>query len=102
MNAKQFKYVLVLANEGSFSKAADTLNITQPSLSQYIKKIEREVGLPLFDRTNGDVRITGAGRVYIETVRQILNLEYQGETAFSDFAGNRDGSLTIGVACFCL
>ena len=42
MNTKQFQYVLTLAREGSFSKAADTLNITQPSLSQYIKKIERE------------------------------------------------------------
>ena len=71
MNTKQFQYVLTLAREGSFSKAADTLNITQPSLSQYIKKIEREVGITLFDRTNGDVRITDAGRVYIETARQI-------------------------------
>jgi DNA-binding transcriptional LysR family regulator len=47
MNTKQFLYVMALAREGSFSKAADTLNITQPSLSQYIKKIEREVGITL-------------------------------------------------------
>ena len=43
MNLKQLKYVLVLSKEGNFSKAADALNITQPSLSQYIKKIEKEV-----------------------------------------------------------
>lgn len=98
MNAKQYKYVLVLAEEGSFSKAADVLNITQPSLSQYIKKIEREVGLELFDRTNGDVRITDAGRVYIETARQILDLEHQMETSISDITGNRAGSLIIGAA----
>ena len=98
MNTKQFQYVLALAHEGSFSKAADTLNITQPSLSQYIKKIEREVGITLFDRTNGDVRITDAGRVYIETARQILDLEHQMETAFLDLAENRTGSLIIGAA----
>ena len=98
MNTKQFQYVLTLAHEGSFSKAADTLNITQPSLSQYIKKIEREVGITLFDRTNGDVRITDAGRVYIETARQILDLEHQMETSLSDIAGNRAGSLIIGAA----
>ena len=98
MNAKQFKYVLVLANEGSFSKAADTLNISQPSLSQYIKKIEKEVGLELFDRTNGDVRITDAGRVYIETARQILDLEHQLENAFTDLAAHKTGSLVIGTA----
>lgn len=98
MNTKQFQYVLTLAHEGSFSRAAENLNITQPSLSQYIKKIEREVGLELFDRTNGDVRTTDAGRVYIETARQILDLEHQMETSFSDIAGNKAGSLIIGAA----
>ena len=98
MNTKQLQYVLTLAHEGSFSKAADTLNITQPSLSQYIKKIEREVGFNLFDRTNGDVRITDAGKVYIDTARQILDLEHQMENSISDIAGNRAGSLIIGAA----
>ena len=98
MNTKQLQYVLTLAHEGSFSKAADTLNITQPSLSQYIKKIEHEVGITLFDRTNGDVRITDAGKVYIETARRILDLEHQMENSISDIAGNRAGSLIIGAA----
>ena len=40
MNMKQFKYALVLANEKSFSRAAESLGISQPSLSQYLKKIE--------------------------------------------------------------
>ncbi len=98
MNTKQFQYVLVLAREGSFSKAADALNISQPSLSQYIKKIEKEVGSELFDRTNGDVRITDAGRIYIETARQILDLEHQMENSFSDLAIHKTGSLIIGAA----
>ena len=98
MNTKQFQYVLTLAREGSFSRASDTLNITQPSLSQYIKKIEREVGVALFDRTKGDVRITDAGKVYIETARQILDLEHQMENSISDIVGNRAGSLIIGAA----
>ena len=98
MNAKQFKYVLVLAKEGSFSKAADTLNISQPSLSQYIKKIEKEVGIELFDRANGDVRITDAGRVYIETARQILDLEHQMQNAMIDLSAYKSGSLVVGAA----
>ena len=77
MNMKQLKYVLVLAHEGSFSLAADTLGISQPSISQYIKKIEKEQGVELFDRTSGDVRITDAGRIYIEDGRKILDLEKQ-------------------------
>ena len=98
MNTKQLYYVLVLAHEASFSKAADALNISQPSLSQYIKKIEKEVGQPLFDRTNGEVRLTDAGRVYIEAGRKILDIERQMELEFSDLSADRAGSLVIGAA----
>ena len=98
MNTKQLHYVLTLAQEGSFSKAADTLNITQPSLSQYIKKIEREIGQPLFDRTNGDIRLTDAGRVYIEAGKKILDIAHQMENSFTDLASYKTGSLIIGAA----
>ena len=98
MNTKQFQYVLTLAHEGSFSRAADTLNITQPSLSQYIKKIEREIGLELFDRTNGDIRLTDAGRVYIEAGKKILDIEHQMENSFTDLHDHKTGSLIIGAA----
>jgi len=97
MNAKQFKYVLVLANEGSFSRAADSLNISQPSLSQYVKKIEKQIGLPLFDRTNGDVRLTDAGQIYINTGRKILDLEHQMDRKLSDLMTHKTGSLIIGT-----
>ncbi len=98
MNTKQLKYVIVLAREGTFSRAAEELNITQPSLSQYIKKIEKEIGLELFDRTNGDVRLTDAGRVYVEAGRKILDLEHRMEVSFSDIAAYKTGSLIIGAA----
>ena len=98
MNIKQFQYVLTLYREGSFSKAAYSLNISQPSLSQYIKKIEKEVGVPLFDRTNGEVRITDAGRVYIETAHKILDLKHTMESRISDITENRAGSLIIGTS----
>ena len=98
MNAKQYKYVLVLTNEGSFSKAADVLSITQPSLSQYIKKIERQIGLELFDRTNGDVRLTDAGCVYVETARKVLDLEHQMDGRLTDLRSYKTGSLIIGAA----
>lgn len=98
MNMKQLRYVLVLAHEGSFSKAADTLGITQPSLSQYIKKVEAEQGVALFDRTGGDVRITDAGHVYIEAGRRILDLEQQMKHRFEDLADHRTGSIVVGVS----
>ena len=98
MNLKQFKYVLTLANEHSFSGAADVLNITQPSLSQYVKKIEKEIGAKLFDRTNGDVRLTDAGRAYVEIGRKMLDLEHQLEEQLSDIAAYKSGTISIGIS----
>ena len=98
MNTKQLKYVLVLAEEGSFSRAAETLNITQPSLSQYIKKIEKQQGLELFDRANGYVHLTDAGRIYIEASKKILDIEHQMENAFSDLAEYSGGTISIGIS----
>ena len=98
MNTKQLQYVLTLAHEGSFSKAADVLHITQPSLSQYVKKIEKEIGADLFVRTNGDVRITDAGRIYIEAGRRILDIEHQMENAINAIAACKTGSLLVGTS----
>ena len=98
MNAKQIRYVLTLVREGSFSKAADVLNISQPSLSQYIKKIEEEAGQKLFDRSNGDVRLTDAGKAYIDIGQKMLDLEHQLEERLSDLSSYKCGTITIGIS----
>lgn len=100
MNIKQFRYVFVLAHEGTFSRASSVLNISQPSLSQYIKKIENQLGMPIFERTGGDVRLTDAGKIYIEVGRQIFDLEHQMEVRLSDIRQEKSGSIVIGAAPF--
>ena len=100
MNLKQFKYVLVLSQEGSFSAAAEALGISQPSLSQYVKKIETEIGMVLFDRTGGLVRLTDAGEAYIEAGRRILDIERQMQGRFNDIRENKTGTIRIGTSPF--
>lgn len=90
----------MLASEGSFVRAAEALGISQPSLSQYVKKIEENAGLPLFIRTGGDVRLTDAGRVYVEIGKQILDLKHQMENRFSDLAAHKTGSVIVGTSPF--
>lgn len=97
---KQLKYVLVLADEGSFSRAAEILDISQPSLSQYVKKIEQQLGVVLFDRANGNVRLTDAGKIYIEASRKILELERQMQSKFDDLSEHKSGSIIIGTTPF--
>jgi DNA-binding transcriptional LysR family regulator len=98
MNMKQLKYIQVLASVGSFSKASELLNIKQPSLSQYIKKIEQDVGAELFDRAGGNVTLTDAGRTYIQVGRQILELEHQLESQLCDIADYKAGTITVGLS----
>ncbi len=98
MNTKQIKYVLVLAREGSFSQAAECLNISQPSLSQYIKKIEKETGTTLFDRSGSTVVLTEAGKVYVEAGQKILEMEHRMEQQFSDLATHKSGHIVVGIS----
>lgn len=98
MNMKQLKYVLVLADLGSFSRAAESLGISQPSLSQYIRKIEQQIGAELFIRASGDVRLTDAGRVYLEAGKKILALEHQMENKLTDIASFNGGTISVGIS----
>ena len=64
---REYEYVREIAKEGSFSKAAQKLYISQPALSGAIKKIEKELyGISLFDRNVNPVALTPAGQYYLE------------------------------------
>ncbi len=97
MNEKHFLYVRTLSEERSFSRAAEVLNISQPSLSQSIRKIEQNAGTELFDRSGADVRLTDAGRLYLESAQQILDIERRMKSAFADFADGTAGTIVIGT-----
>ncbi len=100
MNLKQMKYVVTLSNMGSFSGAAEFLQISQPSLSQYIKKIEKELGVELFERANGRVRLTDAGKVYLETGQKMLDLEKDMQNRIHDVTNYKSGSIILGTSPF--
>ena len=76
------------------------MNISQPSLSQYIKKIEDELEILLFERCGNSLRLTDAGRAYIETGKKILELETNFQDKLNDITENKSGSITIGTAPF--
>jgi len=71
MNAKSASYVLAICETGSFTKAAERMGVKQPSLSLLIKRLERELGLQLFEREQGPpIRITPAGRALLPELRR--------------------------------
>lgn len=99
MNTRQLQYVLVLANEKNFSEAANRLMISQPSLSQYIQKLERELGVELFERTN-PLKLTYAGNVYIHTAKKILSEEKEMNEQILDISKGTIGKIVIGTGFF--
>ncbi|MBR2466494.1 MAG: LysR family transcriptional regulator [Clostridia bacterium] len=72
---KKARYVLAVYKEGSFTKAAESLYISQPCLSAAIKQIESDIGARLFDRSTTSVRPTHIGLDYIKTAEKIVELE---------------------------
>jgi DNA-binding transcriptional LysR family regulator len=100
MDFRQLDYILTVAEERSFSKAAQKLYIAQPSLSQYIQKLEQQLGVQLFDRTTIPLKLTYAGELYVETAKRILDLNQQLSQQMEDLVSLKRGRLTIGLSAF--
>ena len=65
MDTKLIEYIIAIAEEKSLSKAAERLYLSQPALSQRLKKLEDELGTQLFTRERDGLTLTDAGRIYI-------------------------------------
>lgn len=77
------KYIKTIAQYHSFSKAAQVLYVSQPALSRFVKKVEDELGVTLFDRDTIPLRLTLAGQRYLEYVEQFQGLERNMRQEFS-------------------
>ncbi|HBO38594.1 MAG TPA: LysR family transcriptional regulator [Pasteurellaceae bacterium] len=100
MEFRQFKYVLKVAEERNFSAAAKKLFISQPSLSQFIQKVEEQVGAPLFDRSVSPLKLTYIGQLYIENARTIMDQQKQFEQQVDDVLNVRQGRVIVGSSPF--
>src|SRR2546426_9898108 len=72
MELHQLRYFCAVAETGSFSRAAEQSHVSQPSLSQQIRKLEDELGARLFDRLGRTVRLTELGRAFLPRARAVL------------------------------
>ncbi|MCR5503043.1 MAG: LysR family transcriptional regulator [Lachnospiraceae bacterium] len=97
MELRHIRYFLTVAEEGSFTKAADRLMIAQPPLSRQIRDLEEELGTPLFVRKNHGVSLTDAGVRFRQYANQIAVLSDRSIEDIRDLSGGLHGILYLAA-----
>lgn len=97
MDIHQYEYLLAIENHKSISGAARSLGISQPSLSNFLKKTEYLLGHQLFERRGQAMLPTEAGAVYLQTCRKIVNIKLQTYASIQQLNHKEEQTFTIGV-----
>lgn len=97
MTIRQMEYIIALSETGSFSKAAKRLFVSQPSISQYVQKLEAELGMKLFERTT-PLRLTYAGELYVAYAREVLKRDAEMHKMFRDLAEGSVGRIVMAAS----
>jgi len=93
---RPLQYLLAIAEHGSYTRAAEALHVSQPTLSQQIKQLEDSLQAMLLDRSGRAVRLTDAGEVYIRHARRALGELDAGARSIHDLQNLSRGSLRLG------
>jgi DNA-binding transcriptional LysR family regulator len=97
MELRQLRYLVALAEERHFTRAAAREHIAQPALSQQIRRLEDEIGLPLVQRTTRRVVITEAGELLVARARRILSEVDAAHSEMEGLRGVQTGHVTVGA-----
>ena len=100
MRLRSIEYFLAIVREGSFSAAAEKLYISQSALSQQIKKLERELGGTLFDRSKHTAELTDVGALFVEDGGQILQIYQHTLRRIREIQDPAAGMVRFGISPF--
>ncbi|WP_232716924.1 LysR family transcriptional regulator [Gordonia metallireducens] len=101
MEMRQLEYFVAVADEESFTAAAQRVHTTQPNISAQVRSLERELGSALFDRSARSVRLTDAGQAALPAARAALAAAREVADAVSEVRGLLRGSLSVGMVEGC-
>ena len=97
MDIRQLRYFTAIARTGSFTRAAEELGIAQPSLSQQIRTLEKQIGSPLFERLGRSVRLTAHGEALRQPAADILQQVAEAKSSLDQLQEGVRGRLRVGV-----
>ena len=98
MDIRDYEYIVAIAEQGSISRAAAQLFITQPALTKFLQRTERELGIDLFLRKGNQFLLTEAGRKYVETGRAIMQLDRTLSQELSEELQNSSRQIRLGFS----
>jgi len=102
MQVHQLRYFIAVAEELHFGKAAEKLNMSQPPLSQQIKKLENELNVTLFNRTKRSVTLTNVGKLFLKDAYDILKRIEVSSDRVIKYAHGEIGEINLGYASYCI
>ena len=97
MDLLHLEHFLAVVDEGTFTRAAERVNRTQPAISQSVRRLEEEVGAPLFARDVHDVTLTEVGRVLAESARRLLAMRDDALRQVAELRTLKAGRLTVAA-----
>src|SRR5919206_1005329 len=97
MELHQLAYFESVSRHLHFTRAAEELNVAQPSVSQQIRKLEDELGTPLFHRMKRNVALTEAGKTFLPHARAVLRQLEEARIEVQELSGLRKGTLAVGA-----
>ena len=98
MDLRQLEYFAAVARHRHFTRAAEELYVTQPALSQQVRRLERELGLELLKRTSSGVEVTPAGQELLTRAEAILADVGRARAAMDEHAGVTRGFVRLATA----
>jgi DNA-binding transcriptional LysR family regulator len=98
MDLRQLSYFVAVAEEGQFTRAASRVSVAQPAVSAQIRRLERELGEPLFHRDRRQVSLTLAGEALLPHARAALGAAERGRETIASLRGELHGWLRVGVS----
>jgi DNA-binding transcriptional LysR family regulator len=96
MELRQLEYFIAVASEMNFSRAAQQVHVVQSALSTSVSKLEKELGVELFDRSRQQIKITPAGELFREHARRVIHTARLAKDSMSDYRGALSGTIDLG------
>jgi DNA-binding transcriptional LysR family regulator len=94
---RHLEHFIAVAGELNFSRAAQRIHVVQSALSASVAKLEKELGVALFDRTKRQIVLTAAGEVFLQHAREVIHAAQRARSGIDDYRDQLTGTVTLGT-----